>query len=595
MESKKLKENIDSIFNDYCKYLKENGIVVVMPTFYPERGSIIQELAKNGVECCILGGKEGQKIFENVEQYGIEEDTTGMAETEGQRIKIVSKLPKKFRNRKLLIHCYVPYEWDKYIQEQFSDVEIVSKTAQNSYKFFEEKINLQSILKTAGLQEHIIPSEIFKVNDTITNGNCEDVYNRLKNEDGKIVIQKCGEGNLEAGGGKSTYIINSLDEFKKAIQEIKTGFIKVVKFINGAESNLSFFCGNTEINTNGKIKRVELDGYFYEQDKALRHYLEARVVKEEKVFVISGKATLKCVGDDRLTYSSGNGVGNSVGYIFSEDLQEKILNISQKVGSVMARCGKIGLAGCDLIIDKKNHIWINEINDRQQGPTEQMSSDAEKNNIPSLIKLAFIMSHCDFKEQEEFLKGIKEQAENVSNSYLQNGGSFYIKFNSTHTDENLGITFKYSETLQKGYYKITKDTEGKWTINTTPLDSISEIPPVDLTENEIILFFDGSIIQDTTIEPKKQIFRIVGESKTLNDSPFIIKDGKTILNPEWEPIVSCIYNKLVKISEIGADAKVLDSYQDFNPFLQQRLVGYWEKLVQRQQEEREKNSVLSGK
>ena len=109
------------------------------------------------------------------------------------------------------------------------------------------------------------------------------------------------------------------------------------------------------------------------------------------------------------------------------------------------------------------------------------------------------------------------------------------------------------------------------------------------------MFFDGSIIQDTTIEPKKQIFRIVGESKTLNDSPFIIKDGKTILNPEWEPIVSCIYNKLVKISEIGADAKVLDSYQDFNPFLQQRLVGYWEKLVQRQQEEREKNSVLSGK
>ena len=61
----------------------------------------------------------------------------------------------------------------------------------------------------------------------------------------------------------------------------------------------------------------------------------------------------------------------------------------------MGKCGKVGLAGADLIIDKDNHIWINEINDRQQGPTEQLSLDAENSGLVGIHRLAFIANYAD--------------------------------------------------------------------------------------------------------------------------------------------------------------------------------------------------------
>ena len=179
----------------------------------------------------------------------------------------------------------------------------------------------------------------------------------------------------------------------------------------------------------------------------------------------------------------------------------------------------------------------------------------------------------------------------ISNSYLNNNGSFYIKFNSTHTDENLRLSFKYAETLQKGYYIITKGVDSNWNMNTNPITDIAEIPPVDLSKNQIIVFFDGSTVKDSTIDSKKQMFRIVGESETSNDSPFIINNGKTILNPKWEPIVSCIYNTVV--NTLDKSNNKLDDYQDFNPFLQKRLIGQWEKFLEERKQIRQNDNQSS--
>ena len=434
------RNEINRIFDNLCTFLRQNNIKVVMPTFYPQRGAILEEMAEKGVKCCILGGKEGVKLFKNVEQYGLEKDTTGMNETPDEQEMLINRLPKSFQEGKIIIHGYEQYPWQDYIKAKFPNVEVLSQTAQNSYNFFEEKVNLQSILEQAGLREHIIPNRISKVKE-ITNH--EEIYNKLKDENGKIVIQKCGEGNFESGGGKSTYIVNSLEDFKNALKEISDGTVKIAKFINGAESNLSFFCSTKDLNKDGKINKHNLNAEnnkeFFGMNESLQKFLSnSERVDDNSIYTIVGKSTLKCVSSDLLTSSLGNGVGNDVGYVFENEIQQKIQNIGEKLGKVMAECGRSGLAGCDLIIDKQGKIWINEINDRQQGPTEQMSKDAENNGILSLIKLAFITSHCNFENEKGFLSLLKEQSAKISQDYLNNSGNFYIKLNSTHSTD-IGI------------------------------------------------------------------------------------------------------------------------------------------------------------
>lgn len=591
METLNLNKQIDSILDQYCEYLKKNDIRVVMPTFYPQRGELLEFMAKRGVACCILGGKDGVKLFEHVEQYGLEKDTTGMSETEEEQRSIVSKLPQKFQSGKLVIHGYEQYSWDKFIKELFPKVEIVSTTSQNNYKFFEEKTNLKAILETANLKEHIIPSEVLSVSEIIKTQNFEKIYEQIKNvKNGKVVVQKCGEGYHESGGGKSTYIVESLEQFKETINTIRSGNVKVAKFINGAESNLSFFCSSSQLTTDNRVQLCNLpsDINFYGQNATLETLSKTQKTKEDDLYSVVGKATLKCVSSDLLTSSVGNGVGNDVGYIYNDDLQAKILNIGQSLGKLMAKFGRSGLAGCDLIIDSEGKIWINEINDRQQGPTEQMSRDAEDNGILSILKLAFITSHCKFEKPNDLmLETIKQQSQAISYQYLKNTGNFYIKLNSTH-DDSLGVPFKFNINLDKGLYKLTKNESGLWLLDINKLKNSDKIPPIDLSSNEIVIKIDGKIDSGANIESGKQIMRIEGKA-VEGSSPFVAKDGKTILNPKWAPIIDTIYNTIAKQVE-GANPKI-DSYQDFNPLLQKRLFEERRGLFETRLAERAKKRV----
>ena len=612
---KQLKQAVDQKFDALCEYYRKNNVTVVMPTFYPQRGEILEQMALKGVRCVILGGKEGSKAFPHVKQYGLSQDTTGMEETDEQKKMLIERLPDELKHgNKIALHSYEQYSYayEQLMKEKYGNlVDVVSCTGQNTGDFFEEKVNLTPILKAAGLEEHIIPNETIDVN--LLKNNDEElnrIYDELRNEEnGKIVVQICGNADhQEAGGGKSTYIINNLEEFKKVInEEINGGNIKIAKFIAGAESNLSFFCSNKKIGADGKIlirnnNTTKVPNVVGGEDQLNKLLQEGRDsgINPEDTYAINGKYTLKCVSCDWLTSSNGNGVGNDVGYIGDKYVREKVKNIVQKLGRLMAQTGKVGLAGCDLIIqqDPENpkdcKVYINEINNRQQGPTEQMSRDAERNNIPSLTKMAFIMNHCPAKlNPQELANDIHKNSVSLSDAYLTNNGNFYIKLNSTHTPElqdNDGFNFKFRKNIKTGYYRFTrKDDKSEWKMSTIRIPSVlynlynKIFPSVDPTKNEIILKLDGVTKKDDKVDTKKQLLRIEGKA-AKGGSPFLIEGGKTILNPKWEKIVTCIYDTLITHPENT-------HYQEFNPLY---FENEWKKFEDERKKQQQNSTQVSS-
>jgi len=108
-------------------------------------------------------------------------------------------------------------------------------------------------------------------------------------------------------------------------------------------------------------------------------------IDESNVFSVTGRATLKVVGESCSHNEPGDGVGNNIGHVYNDDISRQIAEIGHKLGGRW-HCaeGRAGLAA-DLIHRQQGKVWNQpEINDRQQGPTDQMSADAENEGLPGL-------------------------------------------------------------------------------------------------------------------------------------------------------------------------------------------------------------------
>lgn len=538
---------LNKLFVRTAQEFKKNNINVVMPTYAPQRGEILADLANNGVDTLIAGGLDGTSCFKEVPQIGLDEDTVCYGGIFPQHItkKIVDTIPEdKLKNRKTAVFSYTnSLGWSKFIQRRNLNTEIVATVEQNLRNFFEEKGNLVKILDAAGLSAYKIPTEYVSSDTEVY--KLKIIYNKLKNELGKIVLQDCRTmfGNA---GGKGTVFVNSEAEF---IHEIKSGkgHRKVTRFINGAESNLSFFAGNI-LPEQGQLgaRKVNLENEDAFNPNTLDELLaKAKLhgINEKNIVTLIGRGTLKAVGDDNLTSLEANGVGNDIGYVFDENIRKQISEIGKKLSKLMALSGKVGLAGADMIIDKSGKVYVNEINDRQQGPTVQMSKDAENNGLPSLAKTALLANFADFHNPEtvKLFQELEAQKDEINQAYQTTSGEFYMKFQSTHSK---GSVEKAKHNIIVGFYDIVQQENGKWkfdfasyrksdsktTYQTNPDDGIVTIKIVG-----------SNIIAGDSVKSGTQLFRLTGKTNPANP-PFILKNGKTVLNPIWKPIVEACYN-----------------------------------------------------
>ena len=148
----------------------------------------------------------------------------------------------KLKNKKIAIFSFInSIGWSNYIKERNLNTEIIATVEQSLRNYFEEKGNLIKILQTAGLGAYTIPTE--HVSKQMSYKELYAVYHKLKNEDGKVVLQDI-RSKVANAAGKGTFFVSSLQDFLKTIQSAE-GEFKAVRFIKGFESNLTFFATNT--------------------------------------------------------------------------------------------------------------------------------------------------------------------------------------------------------------------------------------------------------------------------------------------------------------------------------------------------------------
>lgn len=531
------------------KFKKEN-VSVVMPTYIPQRGEVLRELAQYGVDVMIAGGYKGARCFKEIPQVGMEEDTlpytAGFPEyiTEG----IVNLLPEeRIANRKVAVFSYVAnLGWSNYIQKRGLNTEIVATVEQNLRDYFEEKGNLLEILDKAGLATYKIPTE--HVNPSMSVADLRKVYDQIKNQQGKVVLQDCRSHNGNAGG-KGTVFVSSADEFIKNVLE-HPGERKAARFINGFESNLSFFAGNRVPAKNMLgAKKVNLTSDMDPfNPKTLDRLLEMgrdAGIDDDNVVVLVGRGTLKTVGDENLTSCESNGVGNDVGFVYDSKIRAQIQEIGTKLATLMAKAGKVGIAGADLIVDHDGKIWINEINDRQQGPTAQMSKDAEQNGLPSLLKVAMLASYADFNEArvQSLFASLQRNSLQINQAYMTSPGEFYMKVHSTHP---VGQTEEIRHNLKPGFYDVVRQDDGSWKLEFSSFrqQNADVAYQTDVSQNKVtVKLVGGDWKVGDKVDNGSQLFRLTGVTNPKTP-PFVIKRGKTILNPQWQGVVEACYNHL---------------------------------------------------
>ena len=538
-----LKQFGDMVLNQTLEKLKSQGVEFVMPAFYPQRGSVLQDYTKIGGKASIAGGLKGQQLFESITQYGLPFETTGIEETPENLEKIVKALPQdKHGPIALFIEASLGKLWSEATKKHLTDVKIVATNEQDLRSYFEEKINLASILKKAGLEKYIIPQEI--VHFPMNSSDIEGVYSSLMNNDGKVVIQNCGPGVNESGGGHSTTIINSFEEFAEYCTKQSSGFAKIATYIDGLNSNLSFCVGNLVPNKAGlgatKCSLQPGDScYLPETIDSLLEQGKQCGLTPDNIFTIVVPSTLKVVGDPLLTMNPTSGVGNIINYHFNNGISEEIYNIGNKLGTLLGLCGKVGLAGVDLIITKEGHIYINEINDRQQGTTETTSVNCENNNIPGIHHIAFLQNFADLKDPNvsKYMQGLKDNAKTIFESSAEAGSPFYIKINGTHD----GVKSKVD--LSSGVYQVTKDLEtGSWKWDFTPKEQGFEQEPININSNSLTFEITGmDLKQGVSIAPGAQIGRFCGIAEPGSE-PFLIDvEGHSVLNPDYIPVVCSFF------------------------------------------------------
>ena len=538
-----LSKKVKVLFDDTVAKLSNDDVLFVMPAFYPQRGGILEEVVAKGGKAIIAGGAPKQQLFKGIVQYSPGFDTTGISETPKEIHEIVSAIPSEIVKGKkvaLFVEAPVGKYWSGNLKLKGAD--IVASNEQNLRLFFEEKTNLQKILFEAGLQDCFIPSEVVDVN-VLSEQDMDKLYAKYQGQSGKVVIQSCGAENFESGGGKGTSIVSDFEAFKQNLAQQK-GSVKIAKCIEGYCSNMSMFVGNlvaddkTKSLSKGTLGGKD-DAFNPDTIYSLLRKGQALGINDDNTVVLAARASLKAIGDKNLTRSPSNGVGNALGYDFSAEINAKVGEIAQKLGSLMAKCGKVGLCGADLIIDKNNHIYINEVNDRQQGPTEQLSLDAEHSGLVGIHRLAFLASYADCTKPEvmSIFKEVKEHSDALYHQSLQSDGTFYIKMMGKQKGTAVSVI-----DLNPGIYALDKQPDGSWKWDFSKDYEFGT--NIDLSQPRIFVGLTGiSLKKGQQVPSGAQILRIVGKAKN-GSSPFNISDNKVVLNKKWLPIVNSLYTSL---------------------------------------------------
>lgn len=537
----KLKPALDAAFERISKEFETDGITVLMPTYSPPQGRLLSEFNKVGGKAYIAGGKEGKPAFKNVTQFGLDFDTTAYINMfpAGMSEKITGAIPDDLlKDKKVAVFAFItpPASWKKHIADRGLNTDVVASNEQNTRLFFENKGNLMHVLEEAGLGKYVIPTEV--VSSLLSDKELREVYQRVKNDKGKVVVQSCVE-NYEP-----TRFIDSEDEFVARISKAKVPF-KVTRFIEGNEANLSFFVGNTLPNAQGRgVTKCDLPKDIDRAKPESLALIEAHAaeagIDASNVFSVTGRATLKVVGDELLANQPGDSVGNNIGHVYDDHIGKQITEIGEKLGHKMGLCGKVGLAGADLIIDATGKIWINEINDRQQGPTDQMSQDAEASGIPGLSRMAWFAHFADFSKTENInlLAALRDNADAIHQKYLKSPGSFYIKAFATHDESYDGQTPALID-FPAGIYNVRKQQDGGWAWEYAGEDA--KVRPIDLASGEItVKISGGSLKKGDSLPSGAEMFRITGTASG-NDAPFVIEDGISCLHDEWRKIIERLY------------------------------------------------------
>lgn len=544
------------IAKEYMQAYAQRGVTIVAPAFYPSRLlGTISSFSKNGCNVVMAGGGSGQKFFENVPQYTIDRDTTGLDETTENVKKIVDAIPEGSLTGDIAILLYSSILegdnlWQKSISEKFSKTRIVASNEQNITSFFEEKTNLSDILTFAGLEKYIIPNQLVKTQLSVTEKY--KLYERLKDENGRIVIQSCGPNVNEKGGGYSTIIVNNFDDFCKSTK-LDSGYLKVAKFIEGCNSNVSLCIGNMLPNKTlmGAFKGELLPDESRYSVKTLKELyfrgLQNGLNRNNTFFMVQ-PGTLKVVGDKHLTASPTNGVGNQLNFNFPQNTLEEIYGIGKKLASFMAICGKVGLSGIDLIITKSGRIYINEINDRQQGPTETASLNNEINGLPSLQRTAFILNYGNLTDArtQEYFRDIKENAERTYFAATKIPSQFYVKLMGKQPCVS-------AVNLQNGVYSLSKSEEGVYNWDLSNPEPEMKGVQVDLAKEQTkVCLSDVSLQENQDIQTGRQILRINGIAMPGSE-PFCLEDGVSKLNPTWVPVVESLQQAIIKTQQFSAE------------------------------------------
>lgn len=538
----KLHAALDTAFQEIANEFKAKGIKVLMPTFAPQQGRLMSEFAKaaNG-NAFIAGGKNSAPMFKNVRQYGQDFDTSAYLNIfpKGMCEKLLGAVPDDvLKDKKIALFTFIPPKetWTSHIEKRGLNTTVVATNEQNTRGFFENKGNLVHILSEAGLEAYSIPTQVVEPHGQ--EAELRAVYDRLKNEDGKVVVQPCVE-NYE-----QTAFYDNVQDFMKRMTAASSP-LKVVRFVEGSEANFSFFVANTRPADVGRgVTKTNLpQGVDINNPHSLA-VIEANAAQKgidaSNVFSVSGRATLKAVGDVLLSNARCDSVGNNIGHIYDAAISRQITDIGRKLGMKMGLCGKVGLAGADLIIDKQGKVWINEINDRQQGPTDQMSADAEAAGLPGLSRMAWFAHFADFSKpaNQNLMQALRENADAVHQRYMTSRASFYIKVYATHAEE-----FDGKVTAQKdvpaGLYTVTKGADGAWKWERAAA-SVKE-RAVDIASGAItVKISSGSLSAGDHPPSGAEMFRITGVAGGEN-SPFVIENGVSRLSPQWEPLIERLY------------------------------------------------------
>jgi len=537
---RKIKKALDAAFTRISDEFAAEGVSVLMPTYSPPQGRLLSEFNRVGGKAYIAGGKKNAPAFKNVPQFGLDFDTTPYINSfpKGMSEQIVGAIPDALiADKKVAVFAFItpPASWAKHIAERGRNTEIVASNEQNTRLFFENKGNLMHILKAAGLDAYVIPTEV--VDAKKSDDELRAIYNRVKSDSGKVVVQSCVE-NYEP-----TRFIGSEEDFVAHARTSKTPF-KVTRFIDGNEGNLSFFVGNTlpAENTRGVAKCSLPEGVDCARPEslaAIEAHAAAHGIDASNVFSVTGRATLKVVGDSLLANAAGDSVGNNIGHVYEDHIARQIAEIGEKLGCKMGQCGKVGLAGADLIIDRTGKIWINEINDRQQGPTDQMSADAEANGIPGLSRMAWFAHFADLSKPENMavIAALRDNAAEIHRQYATSPGSFYIKVYATH-DESFDGKIEARKDLPAGTYSIVCSGEGwEWKF----MEEGGATAMVDLNAAAVtVKISSGSLAKGDTPPSGAELFRITGTASG-NDAPFQIADGISYLHPQWRQMIVQLY------------------------------------------------------